>query len=154
MAVSLHACDTAGLRTSKLESIGYDVSSSEFTSLKHTQKNIMIKAIAGRSEGSPKVKKQQRNILLSFPHITLNRPSTGRFDRAESFHRCPALIHPALGVCLGFLPLRQFLKHISLHFPTHEKIQFGSYSFLLGGNATKPLDKPFHLLLKFLLSLR
>ncbi|MEG0156660.1 MAG: SAM-dependent methyltransferase, partial [Anaerovoracaceae bacterium] len=36
---------TDALRGLKLESVGYEVSMIEFTSLEHTSKNIMIKAI-------------------------------------------------------------------------------------------------------------
>ena len=36
---------TDGLRGLKLESKGYDVSMVEFTSLEHTSKNILIKAV-------------------------------------------------------------------------------------------------------------
>lgn len=36
---------TDALRGLKLESVGYDVNMIEFTSLEHTSKNIMIKAV-------------------------------------------------------------------------------------------------------------
>ncbi len=39
---------TDGVRGLKLESAGYDVSMIEFTSLEHTSKNIMIKAVLGK----------------------------------------------------------------------------------------------------------
>ena len=39
---------TDGLRGLKLESKGYDVAMIEFTSLEHTSKNIMIKAVKAR----------------------------------------------------------------------------------------------------------
>ena len=45
---------TDGLRGLKLESKGYDVSMIEFTSLEHTSKNILIKAIKTGNEQSPK----------------------------------------------------------------------------------------------------
>ncbi|MGI6256452.1 MAG: class I SAM-dependent methyltransferase [Anaerovoracaceae bacterium] len=62
---------TDGLRALKLESIGYDVSMLEFISLEHTQKNVMIKAIAGRSKDSPKSKKaaEEYAALLSAYHV-------------------------------------------------------------------------------------
>lgn len=40
---------TDGLRGLKLESCGYDVTMIEFTSLEHTSKNIMIRAVKGKS---------------------------------------------------------------------------------------------------------
>lgn len=43
---------TDGLRSLKLESCGYDVSMIEFTSLEHTSKNIMIKAIFNEKKSS------------------------------------------------------------------------------------------------------
>lgn len=48
---------TDGLRGLKLEAAGYDVSMIEFTSLEHTARNIMIKAIKTRSADSRKSKK-------------------------------------------------------------------------------------------------
>ncbi len=48
---------TDGLRGLKLESKGYDVAMIEFTSLKHTARNIMIKAVKARSEDSAPTKK-------------------------------------------------------------------------------------------------
>lgn len=48
---------TDGLRGLKLEARGYDVSMIEFTSLEHTSKNIMIKAV--RNENKPAAKIQQ-----------------------------------------------------------------------------------------------
>ncbi len=50
---------TDGLRGLKLESCGYDVAMIEFTSLEHTAKNIMIKAIKTGSCDSPKAAKAQ-----------------------------------------------------------------------------------------------
>ncbi|NCU33607.1 MAG: SAM-dependent methyltransferase, partial [Candidatus Moranbacteria bacterium] len=47
---------TDGLRGLKLESKGYDVSMIEFTSLEHTSKNIMIKAVKMRNENDEKSK--------------------------------------------------------------------------------------------------
>ncbi|MDO4673443.1 MAG: methyltransferase, partial [Porphyromonadaceae bacterium] len=48
---------TDGLRGLKLESKGYDVAMIEFTSLEHTARNIMIKAVKSRSEDSAPAKK-------------------------------------------------------------------------------------------------
>lgn len=48
---------TDGLRGLKLESVGYDVSMIEFTSLEHTQKNVMIKAVLTGSSDSNKSKR-------------------------------------------------------------------------------------------------
>ena len=43
---------TDALRGLKLESVGYDVSMIEFTSLEHTSKNIMIKGILNKNASS------------------------------------------------------------------------------------------------------
>lgn len=48
---------TDGLRGLKLESVGYDVSMIEFTSLEHTSKNIMIKALY--NEKATKARKEK-----------------------------------------------------------------------------------------------
>ena len=48
---------TDGLRGLKLESVGYDVNMIEFTSLEHTSKNIMIKAIMPDKPNSSAMKK-------------------------------------------------------------------------------------------------
>lgn len=50
---------TDGLRGLKLESKGYDVAMIEFTSLEHTARNIMIKAIKTSSETSQRARKAQ-----------------------------------------------------------------------------------------------
>ncbi len=50
---------TDGLRGLKLESKGYDVAMIEFTSLEHTARNIMIKAVKTGSETSQKALKAQ-----------------------------------------------------------------------------------------------
>lgn len=50
---------TDGLRGLKLEAKGYDVAMIEFTSLEHTARNIMIKAVKSRSENSEAAKKAQ-----------------------------------------------------------------------------------------------
>lgn len=53
---------TDGLRGLKLESCGYDVSMIEFTSLEHTSRNIMIKAVkkSGRNKDDARSKKALR----------------------------------------------------------------------------------------------
>ena len=50
---------TDGLRGLKLESKGYDVSMIEFTSLEHTSKNIMIKAVKNDKKTAAKMQKAQ-----------------------------------------------------------------------------------------------
>ena len=50
---------TDGLRGLKLEACGYDVAMIEFTSLEHTSKNIMIKAVKTRSAEDEKSLKAQ-----------------------------------------------------------------------------------------------
>lgn len=50
---------TDGLRGLKLESRGYDVAMIEFTSLEHTARNIMIKAVKSGSPDSAKAAKAQ-----------------------------------------------------------------------------------------------
>lgn len=52
---------TDGLRGLKLEARGYDVAMIEFTSLEHTSKNIMIKAVKAR-EASPRAQKEYQNL--------------------------------------------------------------------------------------------
>ena len=51
---------TDGLRALKLESKGYDVSMIEFTSLEHTAKNIMIRAVKTGTPNSKSAKKAQK----------------------------------------------------------------------------------------------
>jgi len=48
---------TDGLRGLKLESVGYDVNMIEFTSLEHTSKNIMIKAVLPEKTSEAAMKK-------------------------------------------------------------------------------------------------
>lgn len=62
---------TDGLRGLKLESRGYDVSMIEFTSLEHTSRNIMIKAVKKFSPDSQKAKKaqEQYQALRDFYHV-------------------------------------------------------------------------------------
>lgn len=62
---------TDGLRGLKLEAAGYDVSMIEFTSLEHTARNIMIKAVRSGKAGSPKALKAQRQYeaLRDFYHV-------------------------------------------------------------------------------------
>ena len=50
---------TDGLRGLKLESKGYDVAMIEFTSLEHTARNIMIKAVKNGVIDSKKIAKAQ-----------------------------------------------------------------------------------------------
>ncbi len=52
---------TDGLRGLKLESRGYDVAMIEFTSLEHTARNIMIKAVKAR-EGSEKAEHEYQQL--------------------------------------------------------------------------------------------
>ncbi len=51
---------TDGLRGLKLEARGYDVAMIEFTSLEHTSKNIMIKAVKAREENPRAQQEYQR----------------------------------------------------------------------------------------------
>ena len=51
---------TDGLRGLKLEAHGYDVAMIEFTSLEHTARNIMIKAVKNGSASSPKARRAER----------------------------------------------------------------------------------------------
>ena len=51
---------TDGLRGLKLESKGYSVAMIEFTSLEHTARNIMIKAVKRRSPDNELCKKAQK----------------------------------------------------------------------------------------------
>ena len=50
---------TDGLRGLKLEACGYDVAMIEFTSLEHTSKNIMIKAVKTRTPDAPASKRAE-----------------------------------------------------------------------------------------------
>lgn len=63
---------TDGLRGLKLEACGYDVAMIEFTSLEHTARNIMIKAVKTGNAGSIKAKKaqQQYEALRDFYHVS------------------------------------------------------------------------------------
>ena len=62
---------TDGLRGLKLESKGYDVAMIEFTSLEHTARNIMIKAVKTGSPDSPKSRKalEEYQRLCEFYHV-------------------------------------------------------------------------------------
>ena len=62
---------TDGLRGLKLESRGYDVAMIEFTSLEHTARNIMVKAVKTGTPDSVKAKKaqQQYEALRDFYHV-------------------------------------------------------------------------------------
>ena len=50
---------TDGLRGLKLEAAGYDVAMIEFTSLEHTARNIMIKAVKSAKDNPEKRAKAQ-----------------------------------------------------------------------------------------------
>lgn len=62
---------TDGLRALKLEAAGYDVAMIEFTSLEHTARNIMIKAVKTGKPGSAKAEKAQAQYeaLCRFYHV-------------------------------------------------------------------------------------
>lgn len=65
---------TDGLRGLKLEACGYHVSMIEFTSLEHTARNIMIKAVKSNAVGAAsKAKKEaaqrQYEALRDFYHV-------------------------------------------------------------------------------------
>ena len=71
---------TDGLRGLKLEACGYDVAMIEFTSLEHTARNIMIKAVKTNAAGAYAKKKreaaeQQYQALCDFYQVT---PTIGR----------------------------------------------------------------------------
>lgn len=63
---------TDGLRGLKLESVGYDVNMIEFTSLEHTSKNIMIKAIMPDkiNESTMKKANDEYEALKNFYHVS------------------------------------------------------------------------------------
>lgn len=61
---------TDGLRGLKLEACGYDVAMIEFTSLEHTARNIMIKAVRTRPIKSRMTKAQEQyEALCDFYHV-------------------------------------------------------------------------------------
>ncbi|MDO4485702.1 MAG: SAM-dependent methyltransferase [Bacillota bacterium] len=62
---------TNGLRGLKLEAAGYDVNMIEFTSLEHTSKNIMIKAVLPQKTNADAMKKAsvQYEALKEFYHV-------------------------------------------------------------------------------------
>lgn len=71
---------TDGLRGLKLEACGYNVAMIEFTSLEHTARNIMIKAVKTNAAGAYAKKKreaaeQQYQALCDFYQVT---PTIGR----------------------------------------------------------------------------
>lgn len=71
---------TDGLRGLKLEACGYDVAMIEFTSLEHTARNIMIKAVKTNAAGTYAKKKreaaeQQYQALCDFYQVT---PTIGK----------------------------------------------------------------------------
>ncbi|MCF0143848.1 MAG: SAM-dependent methyltransferase [Firmicutes bacterium] len=61
---------TDALRGLKLEAAGYEVNMIEFTSLEHTSKNIMIKAVSGTSEKAMKKASAQYEDLKNFYNVT------------------------------------------------------------------------------------
>lgn len=63
---------TDGLRGLKLEAAGYHVSMLEFTSLEHTSKNIMIKAVMPEKTGRAAMEKaeSQYEALRDFYHVS------------------------------------------------------------------------------------
>ncbi len=62
---------TDGLRGLKLEAAGYDVAMIEFTSLEHTARNIMIKAVKAENPNPARAEKSQRQYetLRDFYHV-------------------------------------------------------------------------------------
>ena len=61
---------TDGLRGLKLEACGYDVAMIEFTSLEHTARNIMIKAVKSRPIKTRMAKAQEQyEALCEFYHV-------------------------------------------------------------------------------------
>ncbi len=65
---------TDGLRGLKLEAAGYDVSMIEFTSLEHTARNIMIKAVKSNAQGAYARKRREAaqheyEALCDFYHV-------------------------------------------------------------------------------------
>lgn len=63
---------TDGLRGLKLEAVGYDVSMIEFTSLEHTSKNIMIKAVMPKKANIHSMKKasEEYEALKAFYNVS------------------------------------------------------------------------------------
>lgn len=62
---------TDGLRGLKLEAAGYDVAMIEFTSLEHTARNIMIKAVKTGQQESRRAQRaqQQYEALRDFYQV-------------------------------------------------------------------------------------
>lgn len=60
---------TDALRGLKLEAAGYDVKMIEFTSLEHTSKNIMIKAVYAPKEQAMKKASEEYEALKEFYHV-------------------------------------------------------------------------------------
>ena len=60
---------TDALRGLKLEAAGYDVKMIEFTSLEHTSKNIMIKAVYAPKEQAMKKASKEYEALKEFYHV-------------------------------------------------------------------------------------
>ena len=61
---------TDALRGLKLEAAGYDVKMMEFTSLEHTSKNIMIKAVLDPKPNAMKKASEEYEALKEFYHVT------------------------------------------------------------------------------------
>ncbi len=77
---------TDGLRGLALEAAGYDVSMIEFTSLEHTARNIMIKAVKTNATGAyakqkSQAARQQFEALCGFYHVS---PTISRLVPATS----------------------------------------------------------------------
>ena len=60
---------TNGLRGLKLESCGYDVSMVEFTSLEHTSKNTMIRAVRKNNKKDSKAANEKYEKLKAYWHV-------------------------------------------------------------------------------------
>ena len=63
---------TDALRGLRLEAAGYEVNMTEFTSLEHTAKNIMIKAVAPEKSNKSAEKKalDEYEALKDFYHVS------------------------------------------------------------------------------------
>jgi SAM-dependent methyltransferase len=77
---------TDGIRGLKLEAAGYETAMIEFTSLEHTARNIMIKAVRRRSPAAPASRRAARQYadLCAAYHLrpTIDRLQSGRTDDA------------------------------------------------------------------------
>lgn len=72
---------TDALRGLALEACGYEVQMIEFTTLEHTMKNIMIRAVKRRSEESPKSKRALSEYNALKGSYGLSPSIDGLFDR-------------------------------------------------------------------------